>query len=160
MCPTPVFSANSKRDELFLSLWTVYLGSRAPTYAFLDSTYKRHHILLPLSLLLHLLWSSLSSCLCLNTALSILPYSWFICHCVYRTHFLCSFLCPCPLRLQQFPSFGSWSGRDGRGTLVFGNFPACLPRHVISVSPGSSMFRFLKILHIVLSTGRTNGDFE
>ena len=32
-------------------------------------------------------------------------------------------------------------------------FPDCMPRHVMAVSSGTSMFRFLKILRIVLSSG-------
>ena len=37
------------------------------------------------------------------------------------SHFLCSFLCPSTLRLQQCLCYGNQSSRDGMGTLVFEN---------------------------------------
>ena len=37
------------------------------------------------------------------------------------SHFLCSFLCPYTLRLQQCLCYGNQSGQDGMGILVFEN---------------------------------------
>ena len=75
-----------------------------------------------LSLLFHLLWSSLPSSLCLNMALFHSSF-WLINKplCVYISHFLYSFLCPWTLRLQQCPCYENQSGRDGMGTPVFEN---------------------------------------
>jgi len=132
MCPTPFFSANSKGDKFLLSLWTVYLGSKN-AYVTLIRCHLQvtsYSLCRSLSPSLHLLWSSLPSCLCLNLALFGSSYGWFIYHCVYRTHFLYSFPCSCALRLQQCPSFGNWSCRDGMGALFLKNvsFPYCVPR--------------------------------
>ena len=111
-------------------------------YQFLDSTYKWDHVLFVAPCLsyftcddhLYLLADAWTwHCF-------ILPVGWFIYFCVYRTHFLYSFLCPCPLRLQPWPSFGNWSSGDGMGTLVFENLSfswlddqardCCFLRHV------------------------------
>ena len=123
MCPTPFFSANSKWDEFFLSLWTDYLGSRSSYVSIFRfhlevTSYSVGH---SLSVLLHFLWSSLPSCCAWTWHCFILPYGWLIYHCVYRTHFLHSFLCPCTLRLHQCPCYGNWSGRDSVGTLASKN---------------------------------------
>ena len=132
MRPTPFFSANSKRDDFFLSLGTVYLGSKSsyvPIFRF-HLQVTSYSICRSLSVLLHLLWSSLPFACAWTRHCSILPDGWLTYHWVYRTHFLYSSLCPYPLGLQQCPSCGNWSSRDGMGTLVFENasFPWLFPR--------------------------------
>ena len=127
-------------------------------YPFLDAIYKWDHVLFVASCLSYFTCSDHLYLLagvwtwhCL-----ILPDGWFIYRCVCRTHFLYSFLCSCPFRLQPWPSFRNWSSWDGMGTLVFENlsFP-----WLIAVSSCTSIFHILKVLHIVFSSGRANGDF-
>ena len=118
---------------IFFLVWELFiLAQRAPTYPFLDSTYKWHHILFVApSLSYFTCCDHLYLLACAWTRhCSILPDGWLTYHWVYRTHFLYSSLCPCPLGLQQCPSCGNWSGRDGMGTLVFKNasFPWLFPR--------------------------------
>ena len=118
MCPTPFFSANSKWEEFFLSLWTIHLGSRSSYVWFhLEVT---SYLSLPASYITCYDHLYLLAC-AWAWHCSIVPYGWLIYHCEYITHFLYSFLCYCTIKLQQCPCYGSWSGGDGMGTLVFEN---------------------------------------
>ena len=99
---------NSKWDELFLSLWTVFLGSKS-SYV---SIFRFHlhvtsfSVFHSMSLLPHLLWSSLPSCLRLNVA-SFHSSLWLM-HIpfVYGTH--CLYLFPCPCTLSFAPVYFLW----------------------------------------------------
>ena len=156
MRPTPFFSANSKRDDFFLSLGTVYLGSKSsyvPIFRF-HLQVTSYSICRSLSVLLHLLWSSLPSCLCLDTAL--FHSSWRLAH--------------VPLSIQNpFSLFISVSLSTWVAAVSFmwklvrqgwHGYP-CLRKCFFSltVSPGTSALNFLKILRVVLSSGWTNGRF-
>ena len=157
MCPTPFFSANSKRDDFFLSLGTVYLGSKS-SYV---SIFRFHlqvtsySICRSLSVLLHLLWSSLPSGLFLDTEL--FHSSWRLAH--------------VPLSIQNpFYLFISLSLSTWVSAVSFiwklvrqgwHGYP-CLRKCFFSltVSPGTSTLHFLKILLVLLSSGWTNGVFS
>ena len=129
MCPTPFFSANGKREEFFLNLWTINPGLRSSYVSIF-----RFHLEVTSYLSLPVSYTTCYDHLYLLACTwawhcFIAPYGWLIYHCVYVTHFLYSFLCPCTLRLQPCPCYGNWSGRDGMGTLVFENvaFPWLCP---------------------------------
>ena len=161
MCPTPFFSANRKWEEFFLSLWTINLGLRGSYVSIFRFLLEvTSYLSLPVS------YATCYDHLCLLACTwawhcFIAPYGWLIYHCVYSTHFLYSFLCPCTLNLQPCPCYGNWSGRDGMGTFVFENvaFPwlyaqaceCCFLRHFHVL--------FLTILHVVLSSEWNNGHF-
>ena len=121
MCPTPFFSANSKWDEFFSN--SVNCLSWLQELRFLLEV-TSYSVGRSLSGLLHLLWSSPPSCCAWTWHCFILPYGWLIYHCVYKTHFLYSFLCPCTLRLHQClwnTCYGNWSSRDSMGNLASKN---------------------------------------
>ena len=134
MCPTPFFSANSKWEEFFPSLWTINLGLRSSYVSIF-----RFHLEVTSYLSLPVSYATCYDHLCLLACAwawhcFIAPYGWLIYHCVYRTHFLYSFMCPCTLNLQPCPCYGNWSGRDGMATLCL--WKCCFS---LTVCPGMWM---------------------
>ena len=63
--------------------------------------------------------------------------------------------CSCGLPLETDLVGMAWVPLSSKTFL----FPDCMTRYAIAVSSGTSMFHILKVLHIVLSSGWTNGDF-
>ena len=63
--------------------------------------------------------------------------------------------CSCGLPLEIDPEGMAWVPLSSKTFL----FPDWMTRHAIAVSSGTSMFHILKVLHIVLSGGWTNGVF-
>lgn len=87
-------------------------------------------------------------------------YGLIIFHCVYTSHHLYSFICWRTLRLPTY--FGYYAnnsavniGVHSFSTRVF-LFFRCIPRSGIAGSCDSSIFNFLRILHMAFPSGYTN----
>ena len=155
MCPTPFFSANSKRDEFFLSLWTVYLGSKSSYVSIFRfhlevTSYSitcYHHLYL-----LARAWTWHFSLFLMADSYTVLYIESisFIHFCV-----LLNLGCSSVLLLETGLAGKAWLHLSSKMFLL----PDCMPRRLIAVSSVTSTFRFLMILYTVLSSGWTNGDF-
>ena len=147
-----------------LSLWSVYLGSKS-SYVFIfrirlqvtsysivapclsDFTCSDHLYLLPVpesSTVSFFLEADSHAIVCIEPI--FFTHSWVL------VRLGCSRFLPLETGLAGM----AWVPLSLKMFLL----PVCVPRHVISVSWGTSMFHFLKLLRIVLSSGRTNGDCE
>ena len=155
MCATPFFSANSEWEEFLLNLWTVYLGSKS-SYV---SIFRFHLEVTSYSITCydHLYLLACAGTWHFSLFLTADSYTVVYIESISFIHFcvLVHLGCSSVFPFDTSPAGMAWVPLSSKMFL----FPDCVPRHVIAVSSGTSVFRFLKILHTLLSSGWTNGDF-
>ena len=83
-------------------------------------------------------------------------FLWVIFHCICISHLLYPFICWWTFRLLPRLGCCELCYCEHRGACVFSNYSLDMPMYGIAGSYGNSSFNFLRKLHTIFPSGRTN----